>query len=155
VAARNRDRALTRHANASSLDEPFEGVDRSRYDLAVGPSDFDCAGCGEDTHDELYMVTDELWRSLRLPKPGVLLSMGCLENLLDRILTLSAFTGCFLNAERSNHRSSRLSAVSTASSPHRYGTTSDERSPATTTSARVAVDCPLDPAKPGEAGSVV
>jgi hypothetical protein len=91
-----------------SLDEPFGGVDWARYKLAVGPVDFDCAGCGADTFDEFHMVTDDVWQSLSLPDPGVLLCIGCLENLLGRMLTPADFTGWPINTERWNLRSSRL-----------------------------------------------
>jgi len=58
--------------------------------------DFTCARCGCQTADN-YMVHNQLWATTKLPRKGAFLHLKCLEDIIDRSLTLGDFTDAPVN----------------------------------------------------------
>jgi hypothetical protein len=78
-------------------------------------SDWNCAGCGENTELEYYMVHDQMWVSYGVGQ--AMLCIGCLEARLERQLNADDFTDCILNTvdmgwEKSERLKDRLCALS-------------------------------------------
>jgi hypothetical protein len=71
-----------------------------------------CADCGVDcvTTGEWYMVHDAVWKDAGMATLGGALCIDCLEERLDRDLTVSDFMDVPLN-ESLPHKSSRLRAA--------------------------------------------
>lgn len=67
---------------------------------------WDCAGCGENTELEYYMVHDELWEEYGVGND--LLCIGCLEVRLGRTLWSGDFTHFMINCINIGEKSDRL-----------------------------------------------
>lgn len=72
------------------------------------PIDYRCAGCGHDTIDEGYMVTDGVWAAAGLAHDDGWFCIECLETGLGRQLTPADFLDVPMNTDPHRPRSPRL-----------------------------------------------
>lgn len=95
--------------------------------------DYRCGkGCGYDTSNEGYMVTDEVWSSAGLQHDDGWVCVGCLEAALGRELTAVDFVDLPMNTDLQSDRSERLR--------NRLG---DLLSPKSKDSPKVTLDAPI------------
>lgn len=98
--AYRRKDALLRKAGVRS-DEPHPPVEWDRAMARLSPEEqrevmvMACFGCGRDTHDEQYMVHDEVWQAAGMTEG--FLCVRCIEQRLGRRLRREDFTTALIN----------------------------------------------------------